>query len=283
MSCDISWGRSNLSSSECCHCRGPLTIFVGTEVLPPHRGDIYPESASGGNAPARGRERPSGSRDLPPPPPPVPANFGTYQGSQEGSRHRARSGREPSGGPVAVKARTQAPIGRQGADLDSAWGSARRDERAVEVSSRHNSVHCGACHRQSPLGSFKCGFCNFQFLTASERGRARVVLKPRDLGLDREMWYDLGRDPAREAARCRSAHYRSEMAEARRREKKATRHTAKWDENLDYRLKCSRQGMIREKYAIHVVPPWLAMNADDRPPPNAPNYHPAPGVPTVEA
>ena len=107
--------------------------------------------------------------------------------------------------------------------------------------------------------------------------------KPRDLGLDREMWYDPGRDPAREAARCRSAHYRSEAAEARRREKKATRHTAKWDENLDYRLKCSRQGMIREKYAIHVVPPWLAMNADDRPPPNAPNYHPAPGVPTVEA
>ena len=86
-------------------------------------------------------------------------------------------------------------------DLDPAWDVAFRDERAVEVSSRYNSIHCGACHRQSPLGSFRCGFCNFKFLTASERDRARPVPKPRDLGLDRDMWYDLGRDPAREAER----------------------------------------------------------------------------------
>ena len=39
-----------------------------------------------------------------------------------------------------------------------------------------------------------------------------------------------------------------------------------WDNDSEYRLQRSRLGMVRDRYNTHVVPPWMAINADDTPP-----------------
>ena len=50
------------------------------------------------------------------------------------------------------------------------------------------------------------------------------------------------------------------------RDQRVLKHIHRWDNELDYRVKCSRKGMIRDEYATFVVAPWLAANPDDIPP-----------------
>ena len=73
-------------------------------------------------------------------------------------------------------------------------------------------------------------------------------------------------------------HTRSLAGEARKRDKRTQKHVRDWDSNADYRMDCSRRGMIRDKYMAHIVGPWLAIIADDTPPdlPNVPL-----GIPSV--
>ena len=88
----------------------------------------------------------------------------------------------------------------------------RRDETLVDITrpSRCNSVHCGSCHRLSPIGSFRCGFCDFQVLIA--RDPTRRVPDVVDSGLDRDML----RPPSRGAEHTRG-HTRSASGDERKR------------------------------------------------------------------
>ena len=125
--------------------------------------------------------------------------------------------------------------------------------------SRCNSVHCGACHRLSPIGSFKCGFCKFQFLAA--RNPIRRVPDVVDRGHDRDMQrsHSRGAEPKR-------GHNRSASGDEHKRMVKLQKHTHRWDTDTEYRMQRSRQGMIRTQYNTHVVAPWMALNAKDTPP-----------------
>ena len=130
---------------------------------------------------------------------------------------------------------------------------------SITSRSRFNSVHCGACHRLSPIGSFKCGFCSFQFLAA--RNPIRRAPDIVDRGLDR----DLPRSQSRDAEPNRG-HTRSASGDEHKRMVKLHKHTHRWDTDAEYRLQRSRLGVIRAQYNTHVVAPWVAINANDTPP-----------------
>ena len=295
--CGLSWGSHDLPGARCSTCQQVVTIFLGTEVRPPVRpppsrsntptpppapvrpakAAVSPGPTRGGNVPARGKGVPT------PPPAPMRAGGKGTGGRQvfaleaalaapmpfrtpEGSLQRARSEQDQVGGPVATKARTLAPpnvIFTPARDV-----AALRDfvsppgETLEEITrlSRYNSVHCGSCHRLSPIGSFKCGFCDFAFLTA--RDPTRRVPEPTEHGLDREML----RAPSRGAEQ-RRGHTRPVSGDERKRLKKLRIHIQKWDNDPEYRVRSSRLGMIRGQYNTRVVGPWLAVNADDTPPP----------------
>ena len=132
-------------------------------------------------------------------------------------------------------------------------------EEVVRLS-RHNSVHCGSCHRLSPIGSLRCGFCDFAFLIA--RGPTRRVPESTEHGLDREMQRALSR-----GAEPKRGHTRSISGDDRKRSRRLQLHIQKWDNDPDYRIRSSRKGMIRGQYNTGVVGPWLAVNANDAPPP----------------
>ena len=144
--------------------------------------------------------------------------------------------------------------------------------------SRYKSVHCGSCHRLSPIGSFRCGFCDFQFLIA--RGPTRRVPDVVERGLDRDML----RTPSR-GAECTRGHTRSVSGDERKRMMKLRKHMHKWGNDFEYRLQRSRLGMVRDRYNTHVVLPWMAINADDTPPvlPEPPLPMGIPAVATVIA
>ena len=154
------------------------------------------------------------------------------------------------------------------------------DETLEDITrlSRYDSVHCGSCHRLSPIGSFRCGFCDFQFLTA--RDPFRRVPDVVGHGLDRDML----RTPSRGVEYTRG-HTRSVSGDERKRMQKLRKHMHKWDNDSEYRLQRSRLGMVRDRYNTHVVQPWMAINADGTPPvlPEPPLPLGIPAVATVIA
>ena len=286
--------------ARCSTCNQAVTIFVGTEIRPPSRSDtptplpapvrpagaaVSPGPARGGNVPARGKGVPT-----PPPAPMTAGGIGTG-GRQmsaleaalaapmpvrtpEGSRQRARSEHDQVGGPVATKARTLAPpnvLLTPARDVATLRDLVSPPGETLDITrlSRCSSVHCGSCHRLSPICSFRCGFCNFELLTA--RGPTRRVPEATGHGLDREMLHA----PTRGVEQ-RRGHTRSVSGDARKRLQKLRIHTRKWDNDPEYRVRSSRLGMIRDQYNTYVVTPWVAVNADDTPP-----YVPSSASPTT--
>ena len=266
-------------------------MFVGTEIRPPSRTPTpppppvrlvgagrNPDPARGGNVPARG----TGPPTLPPAPMltggvgiggrPMSAIEAALARptelpvrSPDVSRQRPRSEHGQVGGPVATKARTNAPpnvlltLARDAAIRRDFVG--RLDETLEDITrmSRCNSVHCGSCHWLSPIGSFRCGFCDFQVLTARDPTRRVPDIVGR--GLDRNML----RPPLRGAEHT-CGHTRSASGDERKSMVKLQKHIRRWDNDTEYRVQRSRQGMIRTQYNTHVVFPWMAMNVDDTPP-----------------
>ena len=47
---------------------------------------------------------------------------------------------------------------------------------------------------------------------------------------------------------------------------RSARHTLRWNDDAEYREKCTARGMIRHSPRPNVVPSWVATNADDVPP-----------------
>ena len=90
----------------------------------------------------------------------------------------------------------------------------------------------GACHRLSPIGSFKCGFCNIQFLPA--RNPIRRAPDIVDRGLDRDMQRSHSRD-----AEPKCGHTRSASGDEHKRMVKLQKHTHRWDTDAEYRLQRS--------------------------------------------
>ena len=237
---------------------------------------MTPDPARGGYAPARGQGVPT--------PPPAPLMTGGKGAggrqmsaleaafaapmpvrSSEGSRSRARSDHGQVGGPVATKARTLPPPGvvltpaREVAFLRDFGNPPGETWEEVARQSRHNSVHCGSCHRLSPIGSLRCGFCDFKFSTV--RGRSRRAPETAGHGLDREMQ----RSPSR-VPEPKRGHHRSSSGDDRKRLRRLQVHIQRWDSDQEYRMNSSRKGMVRDQYNTGVVRPWLAINATDEPP-----------------
>ena len=95
---------------------------------------------------------------------------------------------------------------------------------------------------------------------------------------------DMLRTPSRGVEPTRG-HTRSVSGDERTRLLKLRKQMHKWDNDLDYRMQRSRLGMVRDRYNTHVVPPWMAINADDTPPvlPEPPLPLGIPAVATVIA
>ena len=280
--------------------RGGVAPARGMGLPTPPPVPVASEPARGGFVPARGM-------GLPTPPLAPVAKGGAGKGgqqmspldralsgprretpvrSQDGSRQRPRSEQGHVGGPAATKARTTpnvilTPYQANSVLLTPSIAATVRREIAghddetlesIMRLSRNKSVHCGRCRRLSPIGSFKCGFCDLQFLTAREPTRRAPDIVHR--GLDRNMQ----RVPTRNAQA--RGHTRSVSGDERKRNLKLHRHMHRWDTDREYRLQRSRLGMVRTQYNTIVVSPWMAINASDTPPvlPDPPM-----GIPTVIA
>ena len=171
-----------------------------------------------------------------------------------GSRQRARSEQDQVGGPVATKARTLTPPNvmlTPARDVEALRDFVNPPGETLEEVmrlSRRNSVHCGSCHRLSPIGSLKCGFCDFAFLTS--RCPTRRVPESTEHGLDREMQ----RAPCR-GAEPKRGHTRSISGDERKRSRRLQIHIQVWDNDPEYRMRSSRKGMIRSQYNTGVVRP----------------------------
>ena len=63
-------------------------------------------------------------------------------------------------------------------------------------------------------------------------------------GLDR----DMNRSSSRNRDKPKRGHTRSDIRETRIRDQRALKHTYKWDNDIDYRVMCSRKGMIRDRF-----------------------------------
>ena len=94
------------------------------------------------------------------------------------------------------------------------------------------------------------------------RGPTRRVPESTEHGLDREMQRALSR-----GAEPKRGHTRSILGDERKRSRRLQLHIQKWDNDPEYRMRSSRKGMIRGQYNTGVVGPWLAVNANDAPPP----------------
>ena len=219
--------------------------------------------------------REGGGGSVPSPLAPLEKALSGLRIAREPSRNRPRD-EQGFVGPAPTKARTASPniTSTPSRDVIMREASNPPRERWEEIRklTRNGSVHCGNCHGLSPLGSRVCGFCRFVFLSARVPTRREPHVAPS--GLDRYM----NRSLTRGHAEPQRGHTRSDQGQERQYVKRSLKHTHRWDTEPEYRISCSRKGMIRERYQTYVVAPWRVNNPGDIPlgPPVLPD-----GIPRV--